>query len=335
MIFGKRENMNLLLIMPNFFDYPQTIIEELTEMGYNVDFFDDRPSTNGWIKALIRLNRKLIHHYISDYFKKMMTTVRSKKYDVVLLISGQSLSLDENMISQIRESQVEAKFILYQWDSLRNFPYIGQIQKYFDECYSFDKDDVDNSNVLRFLPLFYSQRYERIGRQKKKLIKYDFCFVGTAHPQKYKFIKQMSEQLISVYPNQFIYFYYPSRLVFFYRKIMSREIRKSKYKEFNYVPIGADEIERLFSVSKCVLDSAQEGQSGLTIRVFEALGAKKKLITTNSDITRYDFFCEENIYIYKGSFDLNSLFFTQPYKDIEESIYCKYSLKCWLETLLE
>ena len=37
----------LLLIMPNFFDYPQAICKELENMGYEVDCFDDRPSTNG------------------------------------------------------------------------------------------------------------------------------------------------------------------------------------------------------------------------------------------------------------------------------------------------
>lgn len=43
----------LLLIMPNFFDYPQAICEELENMGYEVDCFDDRPSTNGMVKAII------------------------------------------------------------------------------------------------------------------------------------------------------------------------------------------------------------------------------------------------------------------------------------------
>lgn len=47
----------LLLIMPNFFDYPQAICEELEKMGYEVDCFDDRPSTNGMVKAIIRHTR--------------------------------------------------------------------------------------------------------------------------------------------------------------------------------------------------------------------------------------------------------------------------------------
>ena len=66
----------------------------------------------------------------------------------------------------------------------------------------------------------------------------------------------------------------------------------------------------IYSNSRCVLDSAQEGQMGLTIRVLEALGAKKKLITTNEDIVNYDFYNEENIYVYDGkTFDFNSPFF--------------------------
>ena len=46
-----------------------------------------------------------------------------------------------------------------------------------------------------------------------------------------------------------------------------------------------------------VLDSAQDGQLGLTIRVLEAIGAKKKIITTNEDVINYDFYYQR-IYMY-------------------------------------
>ena len=106
--------MKLLLIMPRFFNYPELIIEELNNMGYEVDFFDDRPSTNAWIKAAIRINKNIIHTYIKKYFNEVMKTVRSKKYDVVFLISGQSLSFSEDMVGEIKKCQPEAKFVLYQ-----------------------------------------------------------------------------------------------------------------------------------------------------------------------------------------------------------------------------
>lgn len=327
--------MKLLLIMPKFFDYPEIIVNELNEMGYEVDFFDDRPSTNAWIKAAIRINKNLIGTYIKKYFESVMKTVRNKKYDVVFLISGQSLSFSESMINEIKLCQKDAKFVLYQWDSQTNFPYIKQVQKYFDKCYSFDRRDIEETPSLKFLPLFYSRKYEEIGKRNNTNFKYDFCFVGTAHPKKYKFIKMMSEQLKSVYPNQFIYFFFPSPIVYFYRKIMNNELRKAKYNEFHYVPLKGKDMNDVYETSRCVLDSAQEGQLGLTIRVLEALGAKKKLITTNEDVINYDFYKPENIYVYEGKIDLENVFFTHEYKEVSKEVYEKYSLRSWLKEILE
>lgn len=326
--------MKLLLIMPRFFDYPELIIDELKNMGYEVDFFDDRPSTNAWVKAAIRINKNLISAYIKKYFSEVMDTVRNKDYDVVFLISGQSLSFSESMIKEIRMCQKKANFVLYQWDSQTNFPYIKQVQKYFDKCYSFDRRDVEETPSLKFLPLFYSRKYEEIGERNNKNYKYDFCFVGTAHPKKYKFIKMMSEQLKMVYSRQFIYFFFPSPIVYFYRKIVNSELRKAKYKEFHFVPLKGREMNKVYEESRCVLDSAQDGQFGLTIRVLEALGAKKKLITTNEDIVNYDFYCPENVYLYKGSIDLNDIFFKKDYQEIDSEIYKKYSLRSWLNEII-
>ena len=325
----------VLLIMPNFFDYPQAICDELERMGYEVDCFDDRPSTNGFVKAIIRVNKDLIGKYIARYFEKVMRVVRGKKYDIVFLISGQSLSFSERMIQQIKDEQPQAEYILYQWDSLKNFPYIKKIEPLFDRCYSFDRRDVQSDSSLHFLPLFYTRRYEEIGKLDKKVFKYDFCFVGTAHPKKYKFIKMMSEQLKTIYPNQFIYYFFPSRIVFFYRKIMNPELHKAKYREFHFESLSGKQMDDTYSDSRCVLDSAQAGQLGLTIRVLEALGAKKKLITTNEDVVNYDFYRRENIYVYDGKqVDLGDPFFTQSYQELDEDVYEKYSLRSWLKTML-
>ena len=327
--------MKLLLIMPNFFEYPIHICNELEKMGYEVDFFDDRPSTNACIKAILRVNKKLIQGYIKKYFCHIMKFVEAKCYDIVFLISGQSLSLSEDMIKRIRECQKQAYFFLYQWDSHKNFPYIKSIQKYFDKIYSFDKGDVGTTPGLKFLPLFYTKEYEKIGEENNKNFLYDFSFVGTAHPKKYKFIKMMSEQLREIYPKQFIYFFFPSRIVFFYRKICNKELKKAHYNEFHYVPLKSNEMQEVYRSSRCILDAAQEGQIGLTIRVLEALGARKKIITTNEDIINYDFYNPENIYIYKGKIDMTDPFFKEEYHELDSAIYEKYTLRNWLREILE
>ncbi len=324
----------ILLIMPKFFEYPEVISEELSHMGYQVDFYDDRPSTKGIVKAVIRVNRNLINRYIRRYFNSMMEVVKQKKYDVVFLISGQSLSFSKEMIAELKASQSKAKFVLYQWDSMKNFPYIGEMHKYFDTIFSFDRNDCSNNSDLKFLPLFYSNNYEQIGKRKRNEYQYDFSFVGTAHPKKYKFIKQMAAQLQKVYPKQFIYFFFPSKIVYFYRKIRNSEFKNAKISEFHFTPIKGKKMEDIISKSRCILDSPQEGQLGLTIRVLEALGAKKKLITTNEDVRNYDFYRPENIYIYSGDFNYDSIFFHSDYVELNDLIYQKYSLRTWLKCCL-
>lgn len=327
--------MKLLLIMPRFFSYPEMISNELEKIGYEVDFFDDRPSTNAWIKALLRINKKLVNKMIHDYFENIMNTIGDKQYDVVLLISGQSLSFSEKMIQNLKKKQNKARFILYQWDSQKNFPYIINFQKYFDKCYTFDKNDAETTEGIEFFPLFYGKEYEKIGNQHTTDFEYDFCFVGTAHPKKYMFIKKMSEQLKGIFSKQYIYFFFPSPIVFFYRKIFSKELRGAKYKEFHFTPLSSLEMNDVYMKSRCVMDSSQEGQIGLTIRAIEALGAKKKLITTNPDIKNYDFYKPENIYVYDGSIDLSDTFFVNEYADIEQETYEKYSLRNWLKHIIE
>ena len=327
--------MRILLITPKFFNYHKMIIEELKSMGHTVDWFDDRPSTNGWVKAIIRVKRDLISYYIKHYFSKIKKEIRGVKYDVFFLVSGQSLSLNESMIKELRELQPGARFFLYQWDSIQNFPYIERVQRFFDRCYSFDRVDVSNTSRLTFLPLFYGRRFEAIGNLNICDYKYDFSFVGTAHPKKYKLVKQMSEQLSYIYKKQFIYYFFPSRIVYFYRKFHDKEMISAKYSEFHFTPLPTDLFDDIYMHSMCILDSPQAGQTGLTIRALEALGAKKKLITSNEDIVNYDFYRPENIYVYKGTFDYSDPFFTKPYREIPSEIYKKYSIRNCLETILD
>ncbi|MEK5777604.1 lipopolysaccharide biosynthesis protein, partial [Acinetobacter nosocomialis] len=57
------------------------------------------------------------------------------------------------------------------------------------------------------------------------------------------------------------------------------------------------EIVELYAKSNIILDISHPGQSGLTMRTFEAIGAGKKLITTNTNIKEYPFYNANNIFI--------------------------------------
>lgn len=320
--------------MPKYFDYPDIISNGLKDMGYDVDYINDRPSTNSFIKAIIRVKKEFIGIYINNYFKKVISSISNETYEYVILILGQSLSFNEDMISEIKSKQKNAEFIIYQWDSMNNLDKSKSYYKYFDKRYTFDTEDFKDNKELLFLPLFYSPKYEELGKSPKSNFEYDFSFVGTAHPKKYKFIKEMSEKLRNVYSKQFIYYFLPSRIVYYYRKLVNPEFKTAKYSEFHFKPLTGRKMDEVILNSKCILDTAQSGQSGLPIRVIEALGAKKKVITTNKTIIDYDFYNPNNIYVYNGEFDLNAPFFNSEYINIDSQIYKKYSLRSWLKVLL-
>ena len=325
----------ILLISPDFFNYPLIIVNELKGMGYIVDWINDRPSNSNIIKAILRINRDCISIINHKYFDRILKRIIDKDYDIFILIIGQSMWFHKNMIEELRKRMRGTKFIAYLWDSIKNCKYVTpEFLSSFDKRYSFDRSDANRYNEIEFLPLFYSSAYEEISKENS-FIEYDLFYVGTAHPKKYKYINIMSKQLKVIYEKQFIYHYMPSKLKYLYHKVRDEEFSYAKLSDFKNEKLNEETIVKIIKKSRCILDSPQDGQEGLTIRTIECLGAKKKLITTNSDIKNYDFYKEENIYVYEGEFDFKSKFFTYPYCEIEERIYEKYSLKNWLKTILK
>ena len=327
---------NLLFIAPLFFGYYKEIIAELEKKNYKVDYVCDSPSNSNVFKAINRISKNLTKIKNKKYYENsILPNIINKKYDIVFVIVGMTFSIPIEMFEELRKRNNSAKFIMYQWDGEKNIEYVKKYHKYFDRIYSFDRFDCEKNDNYIFLPLFYIKQYENIGNKKNEYYVYDASYIGTAHPKKFKLINEMSNALINEMPNQFIYHYLPSKLKYFYHKVKSKEYRKAKLNDFKYEKIPVDKMTEIFQKSKCIFDSPQEGQNGLTIRTIECLGAKKKLITANQDIVNYDFYCEDNILIYDNNkIDFNSNFFKKGYKVLPKDIYQKYSLKNWLEYII-
>lgn len=325
----------ILFIAPIFFGYYKEIIKELEIQNYQVDYFCDAPSNSNISKAIGRINKMFLKHSMNKYFRnEVLKRIENKKYDYVFFIVGMTFSFYPEMIEKIKELNKDARFILYQWDGEKNISFVKGIHKYFENIYTFDRIDYKNDETYKFLPLFYTSKYEEVGNKKINNFKYDVSYIGTAHPQKLKMINEMSKKLEIVYSNQYIYHYIPSKLKYYYHKIFDKEYKKVKLKDLNLEKIPADETMRIFEQSKCILDAPQKGQNGLTIRTIECLGAKRKLITINKDIKKYDFYNEKNILIYDENIDFNSEFFVSEYEELPKNIYEKYSLRNWLKEII-
>jgi len=72
------------------------------------------------------------------------------------------------------------------------------------------------------------------------------------------------------------------------------------------------------------------------MRTIEALGAGKKLITTNPAVAVHDFYDPQNIVVIERGRPLSvpDGFFTAPYAEVTEQVYKRYSLGGWINDVL-
>lgn len=87
--------------------------------------------------------------------------------------------------------------------------------------------------------------------------------------------------------------------------------------------------------SRCIVDIAQSGQLGLTRRPLEALFYSKKLITNNPDLVKYDFYNEENIFIFGRDKESRLRDFVRsPFIEIPQSIRQQYDINSWIQNYM-
>lgn len=320
----------ILLISPDFFNYSKIIKSEIEKKGYEVDWFSDRNSISFVQKALLRVKKSILKNFIKRYLEELTEFVADKQYEYVVVINGEVLN--EDFLYNLRLIQSNATFVLYMWDSLSNFPDSQKLLKCFDKCFSFDIDDCKNFN-LNFLPLFYYDEDGYFQYQNKEKF-YDYAFIGTIKKGKFEHILSVFSQLDHNGFKSYKYLYLQSRLVYFYYKLKYKEFKKAKMSMFKYKRLSNTRCADLLCRAHIVIDIPMKNQTGLTIRVFETLSKGQKLLTTNQNIRNYDFYNENQIYIYDGSrIDFNTDFFNRKEQVFNAKIK-DYHISKWLDKLL-
>ncbi len=324
---GSLAGKRVLLFAVRYFDYEKQIIAELQRRGAEVDYLPDRPFNTPFMNAVSRHSRAAILHLATRFYRRQLNAFGNKAYDLVFVINGQTLS--KGLIGQLRAQMPTARFLFYIWDSMRNKPKAREILPFFDECITFDPDAA-NQYGMRLLPLFFAPGFEDAG----DAIEYDLSFVGTAHSDRFRIISTIDQNL----PPEIRRFWYPflqAPWVFYIQKVINPAFRRAKFKDFKYDALPFRKVQDIFSKSRVIVDMEHPHQTGLTMRTFEALGARKKLVTTNSSIRDYDFYSPDNIHIIdRGRPSVPISFLTSKFKDLNPEIYYKYSLAGWMDRIL-
>jgi len=317
----------ILLYMTDFYKYYKDISKALEKKGYEVHWIKDRVDRTFFDRVKLRVNCEALADKSFSQLKNNLERVKSTNFSKVIIIFGGKY-IRIRHVEYLKQLYSSAEFVYYAWDSLKFFPKIADILPYFDRIYSFDKNDCSKFG-MEFLPLFYT-----FFKENNVNTKYDYCSVMTFSREKvenYDIIKE----LLPENSNGYQFLYLPYKSTYFFNKIFYRKLfKKYRMKDFNFKPLSREENDNIINESKVVLDCPLKGQNGLTIRTFNALAHKKKLITTNANILDFDFYCDDNILIIDDNTQQIPLsFFKTPFNE-KFALSQMYSIDSFVDVLL-
>lgn len=315
----------VLLIAPRFFGYEQEIAAELTRSGQQVDMLPDRPFNSPFVKAVMRYRPELGGHRTCDrFFARRMEELGRTDYATILVVQGEGVTA--NTLKRLREAYPRARLVFHTWDSIENKPFSKRNLPLYDRCSSFDPVDAKKYSMV-FRPLFYTDGFDRPA---DTTYTYDLSFIGTVHSDRYKIVQALLENLPPD-TRTFVYLYLQAPWMYDLRRLFTNTLEGAKREDFRFEPLSKDLVQATFFGSRAVLDIEHIHQRGATMRTMEALGSKRKIVTTNATLRDYDFYNPRNIQIIdRKNPSVSRDFFYSPYVAVSEKIRRKYSIKHWV-----
>lgn len=325
------EGKKILFIAPSFFGYEKEIKKEMENNGAKVKYYADNPYNDILNSKILVKFSKFRNKIYKNYFSKILLESKKEEYDYCFVIKGDMIP---NFFLHKLKINKKTFFIMYQWDTIKRFPQIKDKLSYFDKIYSFEYEDTQIYPKIKYLPLFYLEKYSEIKNLNldKEI---DLLFIGSNHSDRMEIlnkIKKISEEL------DLKCFFHIQNKIYAYIKniIFNKNFNNFKELGYTYKSLTVEEIIELYKKSKIIIDIQALGQKGLTMRMIECLGAQKKIITTNENISNKDFYDEKNILIIdRENININMEFIKKEYEPIDETLYKKYSLDAWIKTLFE
>lgn len=322
---------NILMFCPIFFGYETRIADGLRAAGHHVDLYDERPSGSALAKLCIRKNVKLYRPYIRRYMEEIIQKNRAKHYDVILVIKGEAVNAE--IVSMLRQTWPDAEYILYLWDALKNIPEGEKRILLYDRVLTFDPADA-KQYALPLLLLPYSAKH--MTTDMAAGYEYDVAFVGTAHSDRPRVVKEVKAFCEAHGLKCFAYLYSPHLFVYVFNKLTNPNYRGIRRRDVHFSPLSDRELYEIYGASKCVLDIEHPGQSGATTRAVEMLPLRRKVITTNPLVRTFPFYREENYHVIdRKNPEIDLTFFQTEYVPLPEEIIAQYSPKQFAVKLLE
>jgi hypothetical protein len=264
---------------------------------------------NFLMKLLFKKNLKFQY-----YGQEIISVLKDKNeiQDLILVIKADFI--DQESLQLLR--QYTKKSIAFFNDSIARYPDTKRVLNCFDEVYSFEKIDCEKYNLKFKTNYIIDAEKEPIANKTFEIQLFNISSRDQRTADIIKIAKNLHDNSIDY------------KIIIFDEKY---RIKENPFVEVIRKPIPLNEITKMIEKSKAVLDIQRNNQLGLTFRVFESLGAQKKLITTNNDIKNYDFYNPNNILVIDAENPIiPKSFFETDYENVPEPILSKYKLENWV-----
>jgi len=316
----------VLLFAPKFFNYENNIKQELERQGATVHLYDERNNPSSVEKILFRKAHFLMDGRANKFFSEV--TQREKNFNPNYVVFINAEAINAKSLLMMKKEFPNSKFIVYMWDSCKN-KHIKHLFHLFDSAFSFDLDDCKQYG-LEFRPLFFASSFQK--QDAKKEYKYDLSFIGTVHSDRAKILQRVKDYCDENGLRYFFYLYVPGNLLFGLRMILDPYFRHFDRSMVHLVPVDKNVVTDVSENSRCIIDINHPKQSGLTMRTLEMVGLKRKIMTTNANIIKYDFYDPaDQIVINRSDFKISKDDILYEYREISDSTYFEYSLENWVK----
>jgi hypothetical protein len=325
---GKR----ILYLGPPFFGYEYDIQKSIVAKGAKVDFFNERVFVSSLGKILVRLGiRFVVNHTIETHYEHILECAKEQPYDYLFVVSPETMTSD--FVRSIKQLNPHIKTVLYMWDSIKNKNNSDQLLPVFDRTLTFDPNDRLLFPDVEFLPLFFVPEFS--GAVKSSSIPtYSVSFIGTVHSDRYKLVRSIVNQFSGVKGEPYTFFYCPSKFLYILKKMFTKEFNGVSISDVSFEPLTKSNIFNILSLSNIVIDIEHPAQKGLTMRTLEVLASGCKLVTTNTEVSKYDFYHKFNICIVdRKNPKVPKEFIESTYKPVDSDLVNQYSLSSWLDNI--
>jgi hypothetical protein len=311
----------ILFISPSYFNYSSLIKSTLESLGASVDLFSNRP-TSLISKFSGVLNKKIYEGIKIRYFRKLLKDIKGN-YDYILVIRADLIPVD--FLQALKIVCPEAKFIQYVWDDIHLFPLLLDSFRFFDRVLSYDLSDSAEYSLV-FRPFFFLE--QQAGKRTLSSATHELFFIGSYHTDRLPVL----ENVMKLNPGIELYsHFYINPVSFILNKIPVRKIRL-----FNFGKMKYFEMIKTIEGSLAILDIQNVSQHGLTTRIFEALGARSKIVTTNSNIIDYEFYNDRNILIVdRNNPIIEKSWLHAPYEKYDDKLLGNYHITRWIQEVFD